>query len=608
MLRIECDESWTAGRVDGLPDRWRSRLLRRWEGRAGAEYREANAELREITDVLQAVRLPLDASDGDICVRAEELARECLSLGSVFHEPGALREAMGRKCDGYGVAAPNDKIETGPAIARMTDVLWWRRGLRKMHAKAVEGAAIRLGYVNRSRDLYVSNESLARRGQQLRRNQRMLDETVMRNELDQEFTLAELAAKGTANKAIRRGELMTRIAGFERIALDCGHGGLFLTATCPSRMHKWISAGAGKVYENRKYDGTTPREAQAYLSKCYQRIRAKLHRDGLGVYGFRIAEPHHDGCPHWHILLFHPLGMAEAITDIFRRYLLADSPDEVGAQAHRVTSEVIDWSRGTAAGYIAKYVAKNIDGLHVENDLYGNPALETSQRVEAWASTWGIRQFQQVGGAPVGVWRELRRVREVPEGAPDHLKAAHVAVNKILVERAAGDAITGAQSETAAPVVEKSADWAGYVQAQGGPLVGRDYKIRLAKEQTGEVGRYGEVMAAQPVGVETVGGETYRDGIVPDRFRLVHWLVQSVRHVWEVVRRAGRSLAPRTCVNNCTRGGGGNGREAGGGAAREDLGGRKGGVFGQGKEGAGGAVWIGGLFGAHGSEDDFAFA
>jgi len=535
VLGYDWQRLWAVRDVEHFPDRWKKRILSKWEGKRGADLYGANVELREVCEKLQSVRLPLNASDSDICARADEFALAAMDLGRVQRDIEAVREGMESFVRSCHVEPPSIKTETRPAIARMTCGTWWRRGLRKLHATAVEGAAIRLGYVNRARDLYVSRESLERRGQQIRRNKKMMESTVMKNELGQEFTLAQLAEKGTGNKAIRRGELMTRIAGFERIAVDCKHAGLFLTVTCPSRMHKWNSAGNGKVFENAKYDGTTPKEAQAYLSKCYARIRAKLARYGVSVYGFRIVEPHHDSCPHWHILMFCEPWAKRRIISVFRSYMLADSGEEKGADVHRVKVEVIDWSRGTAAGYVAKYVAKNIDGTHVENDLFGNPAIEAAARVEAWASTWGIRQFQQIGGAPVGVWRELRRVKEIPEGAPEHLLRAWRAVNK---------------------TEDQGADFGAYVSAQGGAFVGRGALIKLAVEVVEALGRYGEPIEARPIGVETAGRETYRDGIVPNRVRLVEWLVESVRHTWEVVKggfERGEFSPPWTRVNNCTQ-------------------------------------------------------
>jgi hypothetical protein len=531
-------DNWAADRVAGLPDKWARKLLNR---RKGADnFRAGNIALREVAENLNTHVLPLNASDFDVRAKAVELSTHCFSLAHVFHDREALREAMERVCTSSGVPPPRAKnISLHGAIARMTCPLWWRRGLRASHAKAVESAAISLGFVNRARECYASDETVIRRAQQNRRNALTLERTIMQNEDGQEFTLAELAAKSTANKSIRRGELMTRIAGFEKIARDCGHDGLFLTITCPSRMHKWSSVpGIKKVFENKNYDDKiSPRIAQAYLSKAWARMRAKLKREGIQVYGFRIAEPNHDGTPHWHLILFVEPVKFWSFCEVVQHHALADSPDEPGAWRHRVEFVRIDFESGSAAGYIAKYVAKNIDGMHVEKDLFGNDAMHTSARVEAWASAWRIRQFQQIGGAPVGVWRELRRIKNLPEGAPEHLVLAHRACNK---------------SD------EVGTDFGEYCQAQGGVFVGRDYKIRMATEDRRELGRYGEPLGARPIGVEAVGGEIYRDGIIPDRFRLVSCLVRSVRHVWQRVRGLGLGLraavfaAPWTRVNNCT--------------------------------------------------------
>lgn len=558
---------WAAQRVATLPTRWQSHLMAAWDrGRAhrthehwtaeSEAHRAANVALLRITERLEAHRLPLDATDAQICEHADQQARRCLDLASLYHLQANLHQAMNRVCSGHGIKPPAAKEpqDLAPAIARMTDPLWWRRQLRKVQAKDVEGAAISLGLVNRARDPYVSNESLNRRQQQNRRNAEALEATIARNELGQEFTLAELASKGTANKAIRRAELMTRISGFERIARDLQHAGLFFTITCPSRMHKWrtVKGGTGRVIENSRYDGTTPREAQAYLATTWARIRASLKRADVGLYGFRIAEPNHDGTPHWHLLVFHNTEQLATLQATIWRYALADSPDEPGAHKHRVDFKPIDWSRGTAAGYIAKYVAKNIDGYKLDKDLIGNDALETSARVEAWAATWGIRQFQQVGGAPVGPWRELRRVQAVPDQAPEHLKAAHRAVNKIAV-------IEGRENACVA--------WDHYTQAQGGVFVGRAYRVRIATVEREGRGRYGEALPPAPVGVETVSREIY----TPEHMawmggkaeRVVHWFVESTRHVWEIVARTSRAAgegiksalrAPWTCVNNCTGG------------------------------------------------------
>jgi hypothetical protein len=617
IARLTPENEWAASLVADIPRPWAARLLSAWEKRRasfnplvstgeGIARRKANEQLRADVALMRPVNetLPLDASDSELCNAAWEWAEKCrVKLLAIqgeqehvptesfieciraagIHDAGTAVDAFEQRqklstiCGAGGIDAPEEaRYEDLPAVRRMVAAHWWKGRLRKAHAKARESAAIRLGIVGRGKECYVSDVSKLDRQWQNERNAAALAATIAKNlETEQEFTLAELAAKGPANAAIKRAELMTRINGFERIAIAAGHAGLFLTITCPSKMHRMttIGAGAGKSRSNGGWDGTTPDEAQRYLAKVWARIRAALARRSVSLYGFRIAEPQHDGTPHWHCLFFYDAAHDATVRAMVRRYALAVDGDEAGAQEKRCDFRTMDPAKGTAAGYIAKYIAKNIDGYRLEKDLEGNDSLETSARVEAWATRWRIRQFQQIGGPPVTVWRELRRVEAIPADAPSHVQMAHNAVNRVAMFEGRDNA---------------SVAWDHYVQAQGGVSCGRGYRVRIARAESDKVGRYGETGAPVIVGVEYFEVAKVRDAIG-------NWIdvlprtvtVESKRFTWEIMRpaasaaaRAGHApravvgldfglkrehRAPWTCVNNCTVGGDGRSEKAGGG-------------------------------------------
>lgn len=540
-------EAWELSRVAMVPARWALQFRQTFERKRRTDHIAANVWLRDMSARFQSYRVPLNANDDDIRQLARKCAHDAIDIPRMqpFASVGESRRLMSEYVRRWGIEPPQDLkpdaegvlkgVEDRPAIARMTCKDWWCRKLRQIHARGLEGEAVRLGFVHRKAAIYCSDESFERRGQQKRRNAAALDGLIATNDEGQEYTLAELAALSVANPKIRRGELMLRLAGFEAMARAVGHVAEFVTLTCPSEYHARL---AGDGAENPRYAGHTPREAQAYLCTLWKRARPALERRGVGMYGFRIAEPHHDGCPHWHMILFMPADRVGVFRECLRRYALAVCPDEPGAQQNRVKFLSIDPARGSACGYVAKYISKNIDGFAIEQDLFGNPSVVASARVEAWASTWGIRQFQSVGGPPVGVWRELRRVKEEEaERAGGVIESAWTAAQKTETHKA---------------------DFAEYIRANGGVICKRkDRPLGLVKTREGErmngdnpepapLTKYGEKAKAAIFGVIEIARG---------------FVVRSRRFVWRIVSRkatGGAVSAPWSPVNNCTQGEGGN--------------------------------------------------
>ena len=127
LQRLAPDKQWAEGVVNDLPPRWRQRFMRSWRNTRGgdesdnapAERRsEANTKLVEAIERMEAVRLPLDANDGDVCERAAWMANACEQATWAIRDVEAQRKTLAEMCEAAGVEPPGKKCEDAPAVAR----------------------------------------------------------------------------------------------------------------------------------------------------------------------------------------------------------------------------------------------------------------------------------------------------------------------------------------------------------------------------------------------------------------------------------------------------------------------------------------------------------
>ncbi|MGV3749289.1 replication endonuclease [Citrobacter freundii] len=427
-----------------------------------------------------------------------------------------------------------DEATTG--ISKMLDDRYWHRNLKKYGTRWREHLHIAFGDVKRGAAPYCSKHHVEEWDTRRKRSRAIMARLELEDqETKERISLIEQIDKSISNPALRRVELMTRIGGFEKVATESGYAGQFFTMTAPSKYHAYTVFG----HRNGKWNGASPRTTQRYLNRVWQQIRAELARRDIQVFGLRVAESHHDGTPHWHGLLFSLPEHSAELLEVMKDYATREDEDELqGKHGIRPRFEMkpIDHEIGSATGYVVKYISKNIDGYALDgetDDENGRPLKETSKHATAWASCWGIRQFQFLGGAPVSVWRELRRFRNQEKADQ---------INPLFAElHRAADA----------------GDWQQYTQLQGGALVARcDLPLRIWYQQKDQPNDHGEYqtlikgLVMPHIFMPPVETRLHSYRIVRKKPEIIN---DSGKAVDLAVDLKGASAPSRTCVNNCTK-------------------------------------------------------
>jgi hypothetical protein len=429
-------------------------------------YFEALEAVESASKRLRSHNLSVTMSESDIKelakVKSQNLSKLLASISDEqkrFELSVTFLADLGLSFEPEQVKRANVKGELSSLVNRAADEHWLRRQFKRRFLRIVENVARDLNLVHKRKQAYCSDFTLNRFRQRQSDNLEALQNTIAVDEDDSSnaFSLSELSDKSVSNPVIRRAEMFVRLKGFEQVANELGHSAVFTTVTAPSSFHA-VSGGRS----NPKYIAANrpdPTKAHDHLMGVWSHFRKSMDKLKIKFYGMRIVEPHHDATPHHHMLIFSLPEHTQIIVSELRRLALLVDGDEKGAEKYRFDVEFIDKNKGSAIGYVAKYISKSVDGANIDKDvttdLSGSVAAE---KIVTWSRVNAIRQFQFFGGPSVTVWREMRRLREeIKEG--DAMFVGLDAGQHYLLEKVR--------------VAADEGDWGAFCLAMGGIFVKR---------------------------------------------------------------------------------------------------------------------------------------
>ncbi|MEB5749147.1 replication endonuclease [Leclercia adecarboxylata] len=425
----------------------------------------------------------LDAACGDLFVTDdvkpeeirqawERVAAEAMRLDVIPPAFEQLRRKRRRR-----KPVPYDLIPG--SLARMLCADWWYRKLWQMRCEWREEQLRAVCLVNKKASPYVSYEAVIHKREQRRKSLEFFKSHELVNADGDKLDMEDVVNASNSNPAHRRNEMMACVKGLELIAEMRSDCAVFYTITCPSRFHATLNNGR----PNPKWTNETVRQSSDYLVETFAAFRKAMHKAGLRWYGVRVAEPHHDGTVHWHLLCFMRKKDRRAITALLRKFAIRKDREELGKNTGpRFKSELINPRKGTPTSYIAKYISKNIDGRGLAKEVSketGRSLRDSAEHVTAWASLHRVQQFRFFGIPGRQAYRELRLLAGQAGRSQGDKKAGAPVLDNARLDAVLAAADAGC--------------FATYIMKQGGVLVPRKHHlVRTAYELNDEPSAYGD--------------------------------------------------------------------------------------------------------------------
>ncbi|QTP14932.1 replication endonuclease [Serratia symbiotica] len=425
----------------------------------------------------------LDAACGDlfVCdnVKSEEIRQAWERVAAEAMRLEVIPPAFEKLCRKKHRRKPVPYELIPPSLARMLCADWWYRKLWQMRCEWREEQLRAVCLVNKKASPYVSYEAVILKREQRRKSLEFFRTHELVNEDGDTLDMEDVVNASNSNPAHRRNEMMACVKGLELIAEMRGDCAVFYTITCPSRFHATLNNGR----PNPKWTSATVRQSSDYLVDTFAAFRKAMHKAGLRWYGVRVAEPHHDGTVHWHLLCFMRKKDRRSITALLRKFAIREDREELGTNTGpRFKSELINPRKGTPTSYIAKYISKNIDGRGLAKEISketGRSLRDSAEHVSAWASLHRVQQFRFFGIPGRQAYRELR------------LLAGQAA--RVQGERKAGAPVLDNPRLDAVLAAADAGCFATYIMKQGGVLVPRKHHlVRTAYELNDEQSAYGD--------------------------------------------------------------------------------------------------------------------